>query len=149
MFIRTRITGGYYAIPWQQWHFGNASMHKGNIQWRSLFGSFPNSNSSVRKLTEGAVSIPDLVSKLKTYTVPQLNAISKLVKILKLILISPATNAVSERAFSATSRLKNDLRSTMSQSRLNHIAILSQFCHSDSTKNLNPNQVVDSFCQFN
>ena len=37
----------------------------------------------------------------------------------------PATNAVSERSFSAMRRLKTYLRSTMSQSRLNHVMLLS------------------------
>ena len=36
----------------------------------------------------------------------------------------PATNAVSERSFSSMRRLKSYLRSTMNQSRLNHVMIL-------------------------
>ena len=36
----------------------------------------------------------------------------------------PATNAVSERSFSSMRRLKSYLRSTINQSRLNHVMIL-------------------------
>jgi len=36
----------------------------------------------------------------------------------------PATNASSERAFSALRRLKTYLRNTMSQERLNHVMLL-------------------------
>ena len=41
-----------------------------------------------------------------------------------LILVMPATNAVSERSFSALRRLKTYLRSTMTQTRLNNIKVL-------------------------
>ena len=43
---------------------------------------------------------------------------------MKLILVSPATNAVSERSFSALKRLKTVCRSTMSYSRLNKLMTL-------------------------
>ena len=39
-------------------------------------------------------------------------------------LVMPATNAVSERSFSAMNRIKTYLRSTMGQARLNHLMIL-------------------------
>ena len=43
---------------------------------------------------------------------------------MKLILVMPATNAASERNFSALRRIKSYLRSTMSQVRLNHLMVL-------------------------
>ena len=46
---------------------------------------------------------------------------SEVIKVLKLILVMPATNASSERSFSALRRIKTYLRNTMSQARLNHI----------------------------
>ena len=42
----------------------------------------------------------------------------------KLILVSPATNGVSERIFSALKRLKTACRSTMSDPRLNNLMTL-------------------------
>ena len=42
-------------------------------------------------------------------------------KLVKLLLIIPATNATSERSFSTLRRVKSYLRSSMKQSRLNHL----------------------------
>ena len=42
----------------------------------------------------------------------------------KLMLVMPATNAVSERSFSALKRVKTYLRSTTGESRLNHLMLL-------------------------
>ena len=49
---------------------------------------------------------------------------SAVCKLLSLVLVMPATNAVSERSFSCLRRLKSYLRSTMSQSRLNNVMVL-------------------------
>ena len=42
-------------------------------------------------------------------------------KLLRLLLISPASSCEAERSFSALRRLKTWLRSTMTQVRLNHV----------------------------
>ena len=52
------------------------------------------------------------------------SSMSQVCDLLKLILVMPATNAVSERSASALRRLKNYLRSTMSQSRLKNLMVL-------------------------
>ena len=44
--------------------------------------------------------------------------------LLKLYLTIPMTSATAERTFSALRRMKSYLRSTMSQKRLNHVALL-------------------------
>ena len=44
-----------------------------------------------------------------------------------LILVMPATNALSERSFSQLRRINTYLRSTMSQVRLNHCMILNAY----------------------
>ena len=49
---------------------------------------------------------------------------SAVCKLLSLVLVMPATNAVSERSFSCLRRLKSYLRFTMSQSRLNNVMVL-------------------------
>ena len=54
----------------------------------------------------------------------QKSLINEVMKLVQLILVFPATNAVSERSFSALRRLKNYLRNSMSQQRLNHVALL-------------------------
>ena len=43
---------------------------------------------------------------------------------ISLVLVMPATNAVSERSFSCLRCLKSYLRATMSQSRLNNVMVL-------------------------
>ena len=50
--------------------------------------------------------------------------ILEVLTLMKLILVSPTTNAVSERSFSALKRLKTVCRSTMSYSRLNKLMTL-------------------------
>ena len=55
----------------------------------------------------------------------------------------PATNAVSERSFSALRRVKTYLRSTMKQTRLNHLMIL--HVHKDITDSLNLNDIGNEF----
>ena len=50
-------------------------------------------------------------------------------KLLRLTLVLPATNAVNEHSFSALRRVKTYLRSTMNQSRLNHLMILHAHKH--------------------
>ena len=49
---------------------------------------------------------------------------SAVCKLLSLVLVMPATNAVSERSFSCLRRHKSYLRATMSQSRLNNVMVL-------------------------
>ena len=48
---------------------------------------------------------------------------SEIVKLIELILVIPGSNASSERYFSVLRRLKNYLRSTMGQERLNHCMV--------------------------
>ena len=55
----------------------------------------------------------------------------------------PATNAASERSFSAMRRLKTYLRSTMRQSRLNHIMLLN--INKQKIDDLDINTVADKF----
>ena len=50
--------------------------------------------------------------------------LSDLVKVMKVMLILPATNAFSERSFSALKRLKTYTRSTIHDHRMNHLMIL-------------------------
>ena len=50
--------------------------------------------------------------------------LSEIVTVFKLILVNPATNAVSERSFSTARRLKTWLRSSMNQIRFNNLATL-------------------------
>ena len=66
---------------------------------------------------------------------------------MKLILVAPATNATSERSFSTLRRLKTYLRSTMSQERLNHCAILTIM--KEECDGLDLNNVGKDFAEAN
>ena len=55
-------------------------------------------------------------------------------RVLQLVLVMPATNATSERSFSALRRVKGYLRSTMSQQRLNNLMVL--HVHKERTETL-------------
>ena len=46
------------------------------------------------------------------------------IKLIKIILISPAANAISERSCLTSKRAKTSLHSTMTNSRLNHLLLI-------------------------
>ena len=59
----------------------------------------------------------------------------------------PATNAVSERSFSSMKSLKSYLRSTMNQSRLNHVMIL--HLNKEKVDNLDLDAIGNEFVEGN
>ena len=63
--------------------------------------------------------------------------------VLKLILVMPASNATSERSFSALRHVKTYLRSTMGQERLNNLMLL--HIHKELTDDLDLKDVVTEF----
>ena len=69
--------------------------------------------------------------------------ISEVIKIAKIVLVMPATNALSERSFSALKRVKTSLRSTATDSRLNNI--LTFHVHKEELDSLNISKVADEF----
>lgn len=71
--------------------------------------------------------------------------LSEVVKLLRLFLTLPATSCTAERSFSCLRRLKTFLRSTLSQKRLNNIAVL--HCHREQTVNLE--EICNSFIEKN
>ena len=88
-------------------------------------------------------SIKDILKYLRNISSAQRALLSEICIIAKLILVMPATNAVSERSFSALRRVKTYLRSTMKQTRLNHLMIL--HVHKDITNSLNLNDIGNEF----
>ena len=67
----------------------------------------------------------------------------ELTKAVRLILTVPVTTCTAERSFSALRRLKTYLRSTMTQTRLNSIAVLS--CHQDYVGRIDVEAVMNEF----
>lgn len=68
-------------------------------------------------------------------------------KFLGILATIPVTSCSSERSFSDLRRLKSYLRSTMSQKRLNNVAIL--HCHTDRLYGLHLSSIADEFIQRN
>ena len=80
---------------------------------------------------------------MKTFSAAELAIYSEVITVLKLILVNPSTNAVSERTFSAMRRIKTCLKSTMGQSHLNVAMIL--HVHKEHTGELSLVNIVNSF----
>ena len=72
---------------------------------------------------------------------------SEVCTVTRLILVMPATNAVSERSFSTMRRLKTYLRDAMSQSRLNHMMLLN--INEESLDNTLNDVIADEFVRGN
>ena len=93
---------------------------------------------------EGSVNtfhdIRILVKQLKTSI---RNLISEVIKMIKLVIVMPATNAVSECSFSAMRRLYTYLRTNMGSSRLNNAMVL--HIHKDRLDKLSMVDVANDF----
>ena len=89
------------------------------------------------------ISIFDLKRYFLSLSPGQVSLLSQVRCLLQLILVMPATNATSERSFSALRRLKNYLRTTMAQERLNHLMVM--HIHKERTDNLDLKSVLNEF----
>ena len=87
------------------------------------------------------------LSVMKSLTVGQKALHTQVIILVKLILVMPATNAVSERSFCALRRIKTFLGATMLQQRLNSIMILN--VHQDKTDCLNVMSIANQFVSEN
>ena len=74
--------------------------------------------------SETITDIVDVKKHLQQMTGTERVLINEVVLLMKLIPVSPAYNATSERSFSAMRRVKSCLRSIMTQERLNHLMLL-------------------------
>ena len=88
-----------------------------------------------------------IISFLKGLNEIEKEYYSEVIKIAKLILIMPASNALSERSFSALCRIKNWLRTTTDQVRLNHCMTL--YVHKTKTDSLSLEKIGNEFIQRN
>ena len=87
--------------------------------------------------------VNDLVTFLQSLDSSRRKLLSEISTLGKLLLVLPATNAVSERSFSALKRVKTYLRSTTGDSRLNHLMML--HVHKDRTDALTLVDVANDF----
>ena len=66
---------------------------------------------------------------------------------MKVILVMPATNALGEKSFSALRRIKNYLRSTMTQKGMNNLMLMSVY--KEDADNLSLIDVAENFYSRN
>ena len=88
-------------------------------------------------------TIFDIRDYFKSLSHAQRQLLDQVCRAVQLILVMPATNATSERSFSALRRVKGYLRSTMGQQRLNNLMVL--HVHRDRTDSLNLIDVANDF----
>ena len=93
--------------------------------------------------THSNVVVSEILAFFQQCSLGQLELMSQVSKLVKLLLVMPATNASSERSFGAVRRVKTYLRSTMSQRRLNHLILL--HVHKDHIDGLNLLDVANDF----
>ena len=89
------------------------------------------------------LTIHNIVRVLANLSIGQQVALSQIFILMKLLLVMPATNATSERSFSALRRIKSYLRATMSQERLN--SLLTLHIHKENTLKLNLADIGSDF----
>lgn len=92
---------------------------------------------------QSTISFKDVCDYLKSLSKAQQSFFSQVVVLVTLILVMPATNASSERSFSALRQIKTYLRSTMAQLRLNSLMVL--HVHKELTDKLNILEVANEF----
>lgn len=85
----------------------------------------------------------DTLKYLRSVHIGMRQLMSEVFRVAQLIMVCPATNATSERSFSALRRAKSYLQSTMMQSRLNSILLL--HVHKDRTDSLDLIEVANEF----
>ena len=87
------------------------------------------------------VTLQDIISHIRNLSSSQKILLSEVCTLTKLLLVMPATNATSERSFSALRLVKTYLRSTMNQDRLNHLMLL--YVHKHLTDNLDLTNIAN------
>ena len=83
------------------------------------------------------------IKYLGSLTNAQKMFMSQVIIVTKLLLVTPATIAVSERSCSALRRAKTWLRTTMTQKRLNNCMLL--HVHKENVDNLNIIDIANEF----
>ena len=92
-------------------------------------------------------TITDMITMFQQMDYAHRELLSEVVNLVKLMLVMPATNAVSERSFSALKRVKTYLRATMTDNRINHFLVL--HAHKGLTDKLDIGKVADEFVNRN
>ena len=93
------------------------------------------------------LKVPDIVKEFRNLSKCQQELMQQVKTAIKLWLLAPATNAVSERSASAVRRICTYLRTRSSQERLNNCMVLT--IHKDEVDKLNLINIANEFCREN
>ena len=86
----------------------------------NMFQTYRPANLGNRK----TLTLLDVKSHICSFLTAVRCSMSEVCNILKILMVMPATNAVSERSASALRQVKTYLRTTMSQAHLNNLMLL-------------------------
>ena len=92
-------------------------------------------------------NLKELVEFVQSLSTTTKSFVPQVIVLAKILLVMPATNAVSQRSFSVMKRVKKYLRSITSDCRLNHLMVL--HVHKDRTDSLNMVEVANAFVERN
>ncbi|XP_045210891.2 uncharacterized protein LOC123562315 [Mercenaria mercenaria] len=95
----------------------------------------------------GSINLSDIFEYLRKLKPPMRSIYSEVVTLVKILLVIPATNATSERTFSALRRIKTYLRSSMTQARLN--SLMTMHVHKHRTDTLDMTSIANEFTTRN
>jgi len=155
--IRTRFDQPSYAIYRQAEDLLIKSVHgeDASIEFSSVTDFYRDDFSDRQRLLlqlsslatqfdgQKEIHLGEIATFLRSFSSAEREVFSEVMTLLKLILVNPATNAISERSFSAMRRLKTYLRSTMGQKRLNAVMLL--HVHKETTDELSVIELVNTF----
>ena len=114
-------------------------LYEGDVNFSNLEVQF----QTIAAALKDDISLSAIVQYLVSLSEQVRSIYSEIVVLVELILVMPATNATSERSFSALRRIKTYLRTTMSQQRLNDLMIL--YVHRDSLDELDMDMIGEDF----
>ena len=102
------------------------SIYSGDIDKYSLEAQLPLllPTAVALKFDLKKFTVYDLIKLFQELDYSRKVAMSEVIKAAKTLLVMPATNAISERSFSAMKRVKTYLRSTTTDNRMNHLMVL-------------------------
>lgn len=130
-----------YSIEFQfvvDFYKGDVDREALKVQLETLRTHF----AAVQKTAEH-VTFSDVLVYLRSLSTAMRSMFSEVVTLVKLLLVMPATNATSERSFSALRRVKTYLRTTMTQCRLNSLMVL--HVHKERTDSLELAAIANEF----
>ena len=90
-------------------------------------------------------SIHDIFVMVRNMSKANRVIISEVVTLLKLLIVVPESDAESERGFSTMRRIKNDLRSTMGDNRLDNLKWRFVYIHKESLDQIDMVKVLNEF----